>query len=519
MGRLEHTRGNCMLFALPGDLSEAQDSIHSEERAGEGLEADELPLALSSEELQKGVSAPSTLAKLITRSAKINRMAHGPKTDELARIAPPAATGNAGPRFEAKVGAFYLLSVLTAGEPRGLPGAVTRSVHFQGAVDGCPFDDVIVHAVNADGSPAIREVQAKRTIDFTASNPEFADIVRRMWAAAAKPEFSSGRYELAVAIARTSTAIERACQEVLHWARQHSNAAAFGQHLQQPAFAADGMRRFVEAFRHHLAAAGARTDAETVWWLLRRFQILVFDFEGAGSAYENVVRERARMCLAADQLQRANELCLVLADEAQARGTAGGDADRTALLERLGEQHGFRFETRRDLLPVCRKLTEASAKALADIRDQVGGIRLGRADIVEACHQAFETARFLEIRGGPGVGKAAVLKHLALEREREGTVVVLAPGRIFGGGWIKMAHAVGCEASLDELLSELACGGTATLFVDNADQIDDEGEQITLRDLLRGVVGNPAWRAAVTVRSEKRRMAVAVGGRGSLPWM
>jgi hypothetical protein len=54
-------------------------------------------------------------------------MAHGPKTDELTRIAPPAATGNAGPRFEAKVGAFYLLAVLTAGEPRGLPGAVTRS--------------------------------------------------------------------------------------------------------------------------------------------------------------------------------------------------------------------------------------------------------------------------------------------------------------------------------------------------------------------------------------------------------
>jgi hypothetical protein len=58
-------------------------------------------------------------------------MAHGPKTDELPRVAPPAATGNAGPRFEAKVGVFYLLSTLSAGEPRGLPGAVTRSVHFQ----------------------------------------------------------------------------------------------------------------------------------------------------------------------------------------------------------------------------------------------------------------------------------------------------------------------------------------------------------------------------------------------------
>jgi hypothetical protein len=37
--------------ALPGDLSEAQDLINIEERAGEDLEADEPPLALSSEDL------------------------------------------------------------------------------------------------------------------------------------------------------------------------------------------------------------------------------------------------------------------------------------------------------------------------------------------------------------------------------------------------------------------------------------------------------------------------------------
>ena len=37
--------------AFPGDLSETQDSINIEERVGEGLEADEPRLALSSEEL------------------------------------------------------------------------------------------------------------------------------------------------------------------------------------------------------------------------------------------------------------------------------------------------------------------------------------------------------------------------------------------------------------------------------------------------------------------------------------
>ena len=227
---------------------------------------------------------------------------------DLTRIAPPAATGNAGPGFEAKVGAFYLLSALSSGEPRGLPNAIAQSVQFQGAVDDRPFDDVIVKAVNADGSPAILEIQAKRTIDFTASNADSGDVARRMWAASQKLEFKSSRYELAVAIARTSTQIERACQEVLHWARQHISAAAFDQHVQRPGFASDDMRRFVDAFRHHLVVAGAPTDADSVWRLLGRFQILAFDFESRGSEYENTVRERARMALDPDQAGRAANL-------------------------------------------------------------------------------------------------------------------------------------------------------------------------------------------------------------------
>jgi len=51
----------------------------------------------------------------------------------MTRIAPPATTGSAGARFEAKVGAFYLLSALSSGEPRGLPGTVALAVQFQAA--------------------------------------------------------------------------------------------------------------------------------------------------------------------------------------------------------------------------------------------------------------------------------------------------------------------------------------------------------------------------------------------------
>ena len=160
------------------------------------------------------------------------------------------------------------MSLLSGGEPRGLPGATFRFVEFQQRGSGRPLDDVIVTATNADGSDATLEIQAKRTLTFTTSDKEFADVVMQMWGAAQKPEFKTIRYELAVAIARTTTRVEYDCQEVLHWARQLPDSATFSAHINREKFASKGMRDFVDVFRRNLAAAGAPTDDETVWSLL-----------------------------------------------------------------------------------------------------------------------------------------------------------------------------------------------------------------------------------------------------------
>ena len=165
------------------------------------------------------------------------------------QVAPPAATGNAGPQFEGKVGAFFLLSLLSSSEPRGLPGATIRTVEFQQRGSGRPLDDVFVQATNADGSDAVLEIQAKRTLTFTTSDEEFTDVVAQMWEAAQKPEFETSRYELAVAIARTTTRVEHACQEVLHWARQLPDGATFATHINREKFSSKGMRDFVDVFR------------------------------------------------------------------------------------------------------------------------------------------------------------------------------------------------------------------------------------------------------------------------------
>lgn len=414
------------------------------------------------------------------------------------KIAPPSATGNAGPQFEAKLGAFYVLSLLARSEPRGLSGTVVRAVELQRRVDSHPLDDVIVQAINADGSPGTLEIQAKRTLTFTASDLEFRDVVGQMWEATKKPEFQTQRYELAVAIARTTTRIEFSCQEVLQWARNVPDVATFAAHIKRAGFASDGMRDFVEVVRANLAHVGAPTDDETVWRLLRRLQILPFDFESVGSDYEHRARERARLVLAQGDAHRASTLWPTLIDYVGTFGRSSGALTHASVVAALNQEHGFQFEARADLVTVEARLADEAERVLGEMHDEVGGVRLARFDLIDGAYKLLGDHRVLHIVGAGGCGKSGVLKHLARRLQPEGRILVLRNGRIPPGGWLAVASRIGCGVSLDELFSELGCGGGATLFVDNIDQIEDAGEWATISDLMTAVTKNPGWRAVVT---------------------
>ncbi len=411
---------------------------------------------------------------------------------------PPAATGAAGSQFEAKVGAFYMLSLLSGGEPRGLPGVVVKSVRLQQRASGYPLDDVVVRATSAGGTDATLEIQAKRTLTFTASDGQFKNVVAQIWKAAQKPEFWTMRYELAVAIARTTTRVEQACQQVLHWARHLPDGATFSTHINRKGFSSEDMRDFVRVFRDNLADAGAPTDDETIWSLLSRLQILVFDFESPGSDYDHRARERCRLALAPEQASRTADLWPILIEEAGTFALAGGVIERPAIIDRLSETHGLSFGDRADLRSVSARLDEATKLAIDEIKDDVGGVRLARSKLVDQGRADLETRRVLHIVGAPGCGKTVLLKQLVQLLVAEGRVIVLRNGRIIPGGWLSMSHTIGCAVSRDELFNELGCGGGAVLFIDNIDQIEDAREWATVSDLLAGVSKSPGWRAVVT---------------------
>ncbi len=411
----------------------------------------------------------------------------------------PASSGPAGPHFEGQVGAYYLLSMLIGAEPRGLPGTAIDRIEFQRAAEGRSLDDVIVHAHDRSGDPAVLEIQVKRSITFTPGNSVFREVVGQIIKASRRPDFWNSRYELSIATARTSRKIDGAYQDVLTWARQIGDAATFMARIDRPGSANDDMRTFVRTLKAHLHEAGSSNDGETVWGLLRKLQILVFDFTAQGSACEELAKERTVRALHPDDIARAGSLWTALVELAIRVSASGGDRNRDRVIEELKHQ-SFRLAGERRYSSAIRILAEASRNALADIGDTVGDVMLTRHQRLAAVHAALENGRYVEIRGDAGVGKSGVLKHFAKQIATEAQVVVLSPGRTTPNGWTAMRAVLGFDGTARDLLIDLAGAGGAILFVDNLDFFSDE-ERRTVVDLVREASNVPGVAVVATARS------------------
>lgn len=410
------------------------------------------------------------------------------------------ASGPAGTHFEAQVGAAYLLAMLAGAPARGLPGARIDRVALQQANAGRPLDDVVIHAHDSvSGKPAVLEVQVKRSITFAAADPVFRKVVGQIVKASQRPDFLTQRYELAIATTKGARKIDGAYQDVLTLARQIGDAATFAAQIDLAGVANDDMRAFVKTFKSHLRHEGSPDDNETVWLLLRRLQILTFDFTAPGSASHDLALERAVRVLHTDDGSRAGVFWVSLIELAIDVAKSGGDRTRETALQALA-QLGYRFLGERRHATARAALAESSRLALADIRNRVGNVVLARQERVAATREALDRGRYVEIRGDAGVGKSGVLRQMAEAMQEESQVIVLSPGRCVPRGWTALRAQLGFDGTLRELLVELANDGGATIFVDNLDSFSTE-ERLTVVD----VVGEASVVPGVVVVATARR--------------
>ena len=298
----------------------------------------------------------------------------------------PASTGGSGALFEAQVGAAYLLSMLLEVDARGLPNCRVESIRLQRGQEGYPLDDVIIQGQDRSGRAAILEIQVKRSITFAPSDEVFQDVVNQVKKAMGNPNFWVSHYQLAVAIARTTQRIETAYQDVLSWARNIEDATTFHARLNREGETNDVMRSFVSTFRKNLKAAGAPDDDETVWKVLRRFHILVFDFTASDSASVELMHERALRALELGGTDEARNLWSRLTELALQIAVNAGHRTRESLIADLTS---FRFASSRNNRRALASIAEESQSALSDINDEVSGVKLMRQRRVDAVRDAM----------------------------------------------------------------------------------------------------------------------------------
>ena len=130
-------------------------------------------------------------------------------------------------------------------------------------------------------------------------------VVEQLARAVPTLDFSGKNQQFAVATERTSFKIAGPYQDVLRWAREVGSASVFMGRIDRNNTSSHDMRKFVTTARTHLKAAGCAFDDETVWQVLRRFQILPFDYDAPASQAQELALERARNLLEPCDASRA----------------------------------------------------------------------------------------------------------------------------------------------------------------------------------------------------------------------
>ena len=110
--------------------------------------------------------------------------------------------------------------------------------------------------------------------------------------------------------------------------------------------------------------------------------------------------------------------------------------------------------------------------------------------------------RYVEIRGGPGVGKSGILGMLVQQALAEARAIVLSPERTIAGGWLALKATLGVDLSPQEFLADLASDGGAVLFVDSLDFFDDPAKRATVIDLVLSAAAVPNFQVIVTARTD-----------------
>ncbi len=386
------------------------------------------------------------------------------------------ATSADGIYFEGKVLGHYLLAMLSEMPSRGLSTSKIIKASAQQSGE-YPLDDIVVNGINNKGESTSLQIQAKRSITFSAQDPVFKQVCNQIAAAISKEKFWEEQNYLAIAFPNTTTQIDNDYQEVLRIAQSSLTEEKFKQRLNNKK-----METFLKTFKENLQFTIEDISDENIYNILQRLYLLHFDYNNPASlSIEND-------CLRADKLlsSSTSESSRKFIDSLWVTGgelsSTAGEIDRDTLIDSLIEK-GYQINEYISNYDSLTKIQDETKLALLGINDSICSMTLNRSYYINQVHTLFQDNNIVEICGDSGVGKSGILKAFGMQRQNDSICFSIAPERGYKGSLNLLLNNYGYNGSYRDFLNELSLGRRGYILIDNLERLSGE-EQVTVKDIL-----------------------------------
>ena len=331
-------------------------------------------------------------------------------------IATRRSTAGTGFDFEDCVAGWIILQAL-AGRPLPIHGE-PRGLQMQTGPLLWDIDDILFTAQGQAGVERLA-VSCKANVQVSANGlPEsFSVQVWRLWTKAGSP-FSRSSDVMALASQGTHAGFLATWSEIKTAASGADPALAMAQIA-----ASARCKRIFEALK---SAAGTAVENAEVLALIRRVEVLTFDFQQAQSKDEREAIAAARSLLVNGTLADAKKLWSEIASRARDTRLGSGTLDLADLLRWLRPR--FSLIGLPDYEPSWSRLRALTAEAESLIQTALpSGARLEFVPDIDRLGEKLGTNACLVVYGESGTGKSALVKSFLETHFPRAARVWLAP--------------------------------------------------------------------------------------------
>lgn len=409
----------------------------------------------------------------------------------------PFSTGGGGPNFETRVQAAFVVLMLSGRPAPCLPSFPIEKIKLQARYAGFRTDDFVAFARQPEtGKEAKLLVQAKHSINITAGDETFAEVVRGTWDDFNSATFNPSTDSLALITGPLSASDTKNVRPILEWARHSENSEEFFLKVNTAHFSSQTKINKLKAFRTQLKKANNDLEVsdERVWEYLKSFYLIGYDLDTAAGSALSLIHSLIAFCSSED----ASSVWSKLIDAVQGFNQNAG----TITLETLPNEIKTVFNSTKnsEWLSDISRLRERGSGILSGIRTTVGGYHISRSDTLAELIDLAESCKFVLVSGKRGVGKSSLAKEFSEYVGADTPIFCLRMEDLNESHIDKVFSSIGLRSSLQDIEASFAMMPKKYLFIESLEKLLEIEKKEAFTDLLRFINKQKGWTIIATCR-------------------